>query len=154
VSAWASTSRRRRQRSLNNMYVKDVRVSDLMADGIVAQTWDRVDLSKPDNQSVREARWSGRSPRRRRCTASRCGGFARSRRASSCRRARSAGHPLKQIYLPVEDPLTIEAGEQLHVGITSDTRPRVKINVAWEVSRINTKARWSRPQRLDMRKGY
>jgi protein arginine N-methyltransferase 1 len=144
-----------RQRSLNNMYVKDVRVSDLMADGIVAQTWDRVDLSKPDNQSVR--RGTVEWPITKAATVY---GFALwwvCTLAEGIELSTSPKAPAthwKQIYLPVEDPLTIEAGEQLHVGITSDTRPRVKINVAWEVSRINTKGAMVATQRLDMRKGY
>jgi SAM-dependent methyltransferase len=144
-----------RQRSINNMYVKDVRVSDLMADGIVAQMWDHVDFSKADNPSVRRgtvewpiikpatvygfALWWG-------CT------LADGIELSTNPKA-PATH-WKQIYLPVEEPLAVEAGEQLQLGITSDTRPRVKINVAWEVARIGVKGTMVATQRLDMRKGY
>jgi len=143
------------QRSLNNMYVKDVRVSDLMADGIVAQAWDRVDFSKPDNQSVR--RGTVEWPVARPATVY---GFALwwvCLLAEGIELSTSPKAPAthwKQIYLPVENPITVEAGEVLEVGITSDTRPRVKINVAWEVSRINAKGAMVSTQRLDMRKGY
>jgi SAM-dependent methyltransferase len=144
-----------RLRSLNNMYVKDVRVSDLMADGIVAQTWDRVDLSKPDNQSVRRGTVEWPIPK-----SATVYGFALwwvCTLADGIELSTSPKAPAthwKQIYLPVEEPLTLEAGEQLQVGITSDTRPRVKINVAWEVSRVNAKGAMVATQRLDMRKGY
>jgi len=144
-----------RQRSLNNMYVKDVRVSDLMADGIVAQAWDRVDFSKPDNQSVR--RGTVEWPVARPATVY---GFALwwvCLLADGIELSTSPKAPAthwKQIYLPVEDPVRVEAGEVLQVGITSDTRPRVKINVAWELSRINAKGAMVSTQRLDMRKGY
>jgi protein arginine N-methyltransferase 1 len=143
------------ERSLNNMYVKDVRVSDLMADGIVAQTWDRVDLSKADNQSVR--RGTVEWPITKTATIY---GFAlwwvctlvEGIELSTSPKA-PATH-WKQIYLPLEDPVIVEAGERLQVGITSDTRPRVKINVAWEASRIDAKGTMISQQRLDMRKGY
>ena len=144
-----------RQRSLNNMYVKDVRVSDLMADGIVAQAWDRVDFSKPDNQSVR--RGTVEWPVARPATVY---GFALwwvCLLADGIELSTSPKAPAthwKQIYLPVEEPVRVEAGEVLQVGITSDTRPRVKINVAWELSRVNAKGATVSTQRLDMRKGY
>lgn len=144
-----------RQRSLNNMYVKDVRVSDLMADGIVAQAWDRVDFSKPDNQSVR--RGTVEWPVARPATVY---GFALwwvCLLAHGIELSTSPKAPAthwKQIYLPVEEPVRVEAGEVLQVGITSDTRPRVKINVAWELSRVNAKGATVSTQRLDMRKGY
>lgn len=144
-----------RQRSLNNMYVKDVRVSDLMADGIVAQAWDRVDFSQPDNQSVR--RGTVEWPVARPATVY---GFALwwvCLLADGIELSTSPKAPAthwKQIYLPVEEPVRVEAGEVLQVGITSDTRPRVKINVAWELSRVNAKGATVSTQRLDMRKGY
>lgn len=143
------------QRSLNNMYVKDVRVSDLMADGVVAQTWDHVDLSKPDNQSVR--RGTVEWPITKTATVY---GFALwwvCTLAEGIELSTSPKAPAthwKQIYLPLENPVSVEAGERLQVGITSDTRPRVKINVAWEASRIDAKGTMISQQRLDMRKGY
>jgi phospholipid N-methyltransferase len=144
-----------RQRSLNNMYVKDVRVSDLMADGIVAQAWDRVDLSQPDNASVRRGtvEWPV-------IKAATVYGFALwwvCTLADGIELSTSPKAPAthwKQIYLPVEEPLAVKEGEQLQLGITSDTRPRVKINVAWEVSRIDANGAMVATQRLDMRKGY
>jgi SAM-dependent methyltransferase len=143
------------QKSVNNMYVKDVRVSDLYADGVAAQQWDRVDLSVPDNSSVRRGNLEW--PIERRTVVY---GFANwwiavlaeSIELSTSPKA-DATH-WKQIYLPVEKPLTVEAGERLHLGITSDTRPRVKINVAWEVTRASAKGASVETQRLDMRKGY
>jgi protein arginine N-methyltransferase 1 len=143
------------QRSLNNMYVKDVRVSDCMADGIVAQTWDRVDLAQPDNSSVR--RGTVEWPITKAATVY---GFALwwvCTLADGIELSTSPKAPAthwKQIYLPVEDPLVVEPGERLGVGITSDTRPRVKINVAWEVSRTDAKGATVSTQRLDMRKGH
>jgi phospholipid N-methyltransferase len=144
-----------RQRSLNNMYVKDLRVSDLMADGIVAQAWDRVDLSQPDNASVRRGtvEWPV-------IKAATVYGFALwwvCTLADGIEHSTSPKAPAthwKQIYLPVEEPLAVKEGEQLQLGITSDTRPRVKINVAWEVSRIDANGAMVATQRLDMRKGY
>jgi len=144
-----------RQRSVNNMYVKDVRVSDLFADGVVAQTWDHVDLLQPDNQSVRHG--SVEWPIAKTTTVY---GFALwwvCTLADEIELSTSPKAPAthwKQIYLPVEDSVIVEAGEQLQVGITSDTRPRVKINVAWEVSRIGAKGAMLTTQRLDMRKGH
>jgi protein arginine N-methyltransferase 1 len=59
----------------------------------------------------------------------------------------------KQIFLPAEEPIALARGERLKAGIASDTRLRVKVNVAWEFSRHAARGAVGTPQRLDMRKG-
>lgn len=144
-----------KQRSLNNMYVEDLRVSDLLADGVPAQVWDRVDFGSADLSSVR--RGSLEWPIEKAVTVY---GFAlwwNCELAEGVELSTSPKSPpthWKQIYLPVEKPLRLEVGERVQLGVSSDTRPRVKINVAWEASRMTAKGAVLETQRLDMRKGY
>lgn len=144
-----------KQRSLNNMYVKEARVSDLYADGLMAQPWDRVELSLPDNSSVRRGsvEWPIERP-------SAVYGFALWWIATLAEGVELSTSPKsqathwKQIYLPLEKPIFFEPGERLQLGVTSDTRPRVKINVAWEALRLGDRGAVVETQRLDMRKGF
>lgn len=144
-----------KQRSLHNMYVEELRVSDLYADGIVAQAWDRVDFTDANETSVR--RGSVEWPVDKGATIH---GFALwwiATLAEGIELSTSPKAPAthwKQIYLPVEKPIVVEPGQRVQLGVTSDTRPRVKINVAWEATRLAPKGNVLETQRLDMRKGY
>jgi precorrin-6B methylase 2 len=144
-----------KQRSLHNMYVEELRVSDLYADGIVAQAWDRVDLAAADTSSVRRGsvEWTVDK-------GATIHGFALwwiATLADGVELSTSPKAPAthwKQIYLPVEKPMLVEPGQRVELRVTSDTRPRVRINVVWEATRSGPKGNVVETQRLDMRKGY
>ncbi len=59
-----------------------------------------------------------------------------------------------QIYLPVIAPIALKPGEGVSAAIRTDTRYSVKINVEWDVAKIDDKGKPGTPQRFDMRTGY
>jgi protein arginine N-methyltransferase 1 len=140
--------------SLNNMYVKEIRTADLLGGPKAARAWDEVDFTRGDNPSLRRgaAEWSATE-------ATTIYGLAL---WWTCTLApgvelttspSAAATHWKQIFLPASAPIELARGERLSAAITSDTRPRVKVNVSWELARVNGRGAARAPQRLDMRKG-
>lgn len=143
-----------KERSLNNMYVKDVAAKDLL-DGVAsAKCWDTVDFTRGDAESVRRgaAEWQITEPVTVYGMALWWTCMFAPGVALSTGPAAPATH-WKQIFLPTATPLAFQRGERLGFGITSDTRPRVKVNVAWEIIRTPVRGGATTTQRLDMRKG-
>lgn len=143
-----------KERSLNNMYVKEIRDDDLLGGVRSAKTWDRVDFTSGDAESVRRggADWEISEP----VTIYGLALWWTCTLAPAIDLSTSPTAPAthwKQIFLPAASPITLERGERLKVGITSDTRPRVRINVAWEIVRVGTRGVAVTTQRLDMRRG-
>lgn len=143
-----------KERGLNNMYVKDVRVSDLLGGLKGAREWDRIDFTAADNASVRrgEAEWEIAEP----VTVYGLALWWTCTLATGVELSTNPDAPpthWKQIFLPIEEPIALARGERLKAGIASDTRPRVKVNVGWEISRHGARGTVGTPQRLDMRKG-
>ena len=140
--------------SLNNMYVKEVRASDLLGGSDAAKAWDEVDFTRGDNASVRRgaAEWAASAP----TTVYGLALWWTCTLAPGVTLTTSPSAPAthwKQIFLPAASPIELARGDKLKAVIASDTRPRVKVNVTWELARANGRGAASAIQRLDMRKG-
>lgn len=146
---------------MNNMYVKEVRKSDI---GEVKE-WDAVDFRKK-NVSIRKATvdWTAKK-------AMTLYGFAVWWEATLIDGITLSTSPAdppthwKQIYLPLVDPLPlahrsshrseggIRPSETIHLHLASDSRYAVKINVTWETSVIDARGKARTRTEQDMRKG-
>lgn len=142
------------EKSMNNIYVKEIAADDLLKGENVAKQWDAVDFRKDKNESVRtgEAVWSVLED-------TTVYGFCvwwesvLAPGITISTSPYSAKTHWKQIYLPLLSPVALKMGDDIGVEITSDSRPEVKINVTWEtVHGRNGVAAGT--QKLDMMKGY
>lgn len=145
---------RAREISLNNMYVKRVRQSDLLDQADAVRKWDIVDFRK-DNASIREATVQWRVGR-----GVRVYGFALWWDAELVRGIHLTTSPSSprthwdQIFLPVVEPIVLKRGERLTVDLKSDSRMQVKINLSWRVRAFDVRGTLRASMSLDMRKGH
>ncbi len=139
---------------LQNMYVRTVKKEDLLAQIDAQKQWDLIDFRKK-NRSVRKAsvRWQ---PER----ATTVHGFALWWDAELVPGIGLSTSPFsppthwEQIYLPLLKAIAIEPGQTLELLLTSDTRPKVKINLTWEARLLGTSGKPVSSQKLDMKKGF
>lgn len=143
-----------RERSINNVYVRAVKPQDIFEWPHSIRSWDTVDLCASRNSSTRrgEVEWNIDAPTIffGFCVFWECKVFP------GITISTSPGEPLthwQQIYLPVRMPLQMEAGESLHLSITSDSRLSIKINVEWAYERRGKNGKVIESQKLDMRHG-
>ena len=143
-----------RRKSMNNMYVKIVRPRDLLPGTGAAKRWDDADLTGGKLRSIRtgELQWHIGSPVT-------IYGFALwwvCTLLPGIVLSTSPKEPpthWQQIFLPVEQPLRLAKGETLRLGLRSDSRPAVKINVSWTAEQISASGKTMGSQSMDMRKG-
>ncbi len=136
-------------RSVNNMYVKTVSPKELLP----MKQWDSIDLKRGDTKSVRsgEVQWTATK-------AETIYGLCLSWECTLHKDivlSTSPAEPLthwQQIYLPVAKPVALKAGDALHCTIFSDSRPSVKINVAWTITHLRA-GKILETQKHDMRDG-
>lgn len=136
---------------MNNMYVRPVQSSDLLPDA--EQRWDTVDFGKK-NASKRSAAlaWTMRKP-------ATVYGFCLWWESTLVPGNVISTSPYKprthwdQMYLPVLEPIPLKPKEGVSLDLRSDTRFEVKVNLEWDVAKIDTKGKSGKPQRFDMRKG-
>lgn len=135
---------------MNNMYVKDVRPNELLE----TKKWDTVDFSRK-NDSIRTAtmQWPLKKPVT-------LYGFAvwwesdlTGNITLSTSPSESPTH-WKQIYLPLVDPVTLQASDSVRLHLTSDSRYEVKINVDWQTEILNEKGKITKKMQQNIRKGY
>lgn len=136
----------------NNVYVRRIRPDELWS-GEPPQSWDRIALGT-DTQSRRSATlsWTVTAP-------TTWYGFAVWWNALlvpgvvlSTAPEAPATH-WEQIYVPVGEPLQLQAGETVTLRLRSDTRYEVKIRLQWTV--LHRHANGSTTERsFDMWKGY
>lgn len=139
--------------SLNNIYVRTVRSSDLLKQKGAVQVWDRIDFRRK-NESVRSAavRW----PIARPVTVY---GFAVWWECGLIPGVSLSTSPSappthwEQIFLPVLEPFSLIKGEILELRLHVDARREVRINVAWDVRRLTSNGKIRLQQRLDMQRG-
>lgn len=141
------------QKTLQNVYVREIAESDLLPGKDAVKEWDTIDFTK-QNESVREAQvsWTVAKP----VTVSGFCLFWESELAPGVTLSTSPSAPSthwQQIYLPVLQPLNVDSGETLHLALRSDTRPAVKVNLDWKVSVADAKGSRGQKQELDMRRG-
>jgi protein arginine N-methyltransferase 1 len=144
-----------REVSLNNMYVRTLQPADLGGDLKLAQCWDRLDFAPAGEPpaSVRRAtlRWT-ELPRET------VYGFALWWEAELVPGVVISTSPLapathwEQVYLPLLKPLEISERRSLELSLTSDTRLKSGVRVAWQ-TRLLEGARVLSDQRQDMSRG-
>jgi protein arginine N-methyltransferase 1 len=140
--------------SLNNMYVKEIRPADLLGGVKSSKVWDEVDFTRGDNSSVR--RGNGEWTAAEATTVYGLALWWTCTLAPGIELTTSPSAPAthwKQIFLPAAAPIDLARGDRVSATIRSDTRPRVKVNVAWELSRHAARGAAGAIQRLDMKKG-
>lgn len=138
--------------SLQNMYVKTLKKSDLLNAGKAAVAWDAIDF-RDENSNVRSTslEWS--------ITKSTViHGIALWWEATLVPGITISTSPLarpthwEQIYLPLLQPIPCRRGDILHVRIESDTSPDVRIRLRWTTNIIRTKEEILR-QSMDTQNG-
>lgn len=138
--------------SLNNLYVRTFSAADLLWPE-QAKCWDKVDFSRT-NASVRKgkAHWTVSDD----CSVY---GFALWWTCTLVPGITLSTNPLspgthwEQLYLPVQEPLSVAPGDILEIDIHSDSRYEVGVNVRWNINVHRDKQELIK-QQLDMRKGY
>lgn len=142
---------RARSASLNNVYVREIKPSDLLQQG--AQKWDSVDFTE-DEESVRQGHceWQIES-------AETIYGFALWWNCELTKGISLSTSPFEklthwqQIFLPLSKPLSAQKGEMLELTIISDSRIQVGINVRWEGALKNARGLTTVEVKMDMAKG-
>lgn len=124
-----------RRISLQNMYVKTFKRTDLLESGKAAKAWDSLDFTKP-NDDVREASltWTIKKPQT-------VHGIALWWESTLVPGVKLSTSPMakpthwEQIYLPLLQSVKLKKGEKLAIKLQSDTSPDVRIRLQWTVNR-------------------
>ncbi len=138
-------------RSLNNMYVREVKPSDV----IEAKEWDRVDFRKHSNESVRRGTVEWQMKRSHTIY-----GFALWWACTLAPGIELSTSPMakkthwQQVYLPMQSPINVKKGERVRLTITSDSRREIGINIAWNIFHLAQNGSVLSKQAMDMKKGY
>ena len=143
-----------REIGMHNMYVKTVKKEDLLADKDAIRPWDDIDFSLK-NKSVRTGKeiWKAVKPMT-------IYGFALWWSSELVPGVHLSTSPLEapthweQIFLPMLQPVWLDAGSSVELALHSDTRWQVKINLEWSVKIFDAARKELSKQKLDMRKGY
>jgi protein arginine N-methyltransferase 1 len=148
---WHLTFTAAKRISLNNIYVKSVRSSDLLA-SCAPKQWDQIESGRK-LESIRNGRatWTMSS-------SSSCYGFCLWWEAALTENVTLSTSPAapvthwQQIYAPVLHPLELQMGDTLRLDLESDSRYRTGINLVWNVVH-ERKGRNLARQELTMRLG-
>ncbi|HWE21424.1 MAG TPA: 50S ribosomal protein L11 methyltransferase [Hyphomicrobiaceae bacterium] len=140
--------------TLNNIYVRTFAAGDLLQNGRAATMWDRL-LFQQHNKTTRAgaATWA----LDRRTTAH---GLALWWTADLADGIALSTGPLdprthwEQLYLPVLEPLVVEAGQTLTARVRSTTSHARGTNVAWTLAVNDAAGREVRRQSLDLERGF
>jgi protein arginine N-methyltransferase 1 len=140
--------------TLNNIYVRTIEAGDLLDSGRAAKVWDELSFQRP-NKTTRsgEAGWT----LARRTTIY---GLALWWTAGLADGIALATGPLdprthwEQLYLPVLQPVALEAGQTLAVRLRSTTSYERGTNLAWTLAFGDAAGRELSRQALDLEKGF
>lgn len=140
--------------AFNNIYVKTIRPDEILAGKESVQRWDSIDF-RVKNSSVRQAtlHWNAKEAL---CLY----GFALwwdcalLPGLSVSTQLQSPLTHWEQIYLPLVAPVTLVRGEKMTLEITSDTRYKVGLNVAWSIAIFDKQGKKRHEEKRDMKKGY
>lgn len=125
-----------RRISLQNMYVKTLKKTDLLDGGKAARAWDDVDFTV-ENEDIREGtiEWAIKKK-------AVVHGIAIWWESTLAPGVKLSTSPLvkpthwEQIYLPLLETVTCAPGDILRVTLTSDTSPEVRIRLRWTTEAI------------------
>jgi protein arginine N-methyltransferase 1 len=140
--------------TLNNIYVRTFEAADLLEGARAARIWDELSFAR-HNKAARagEANWT---PGRRTAVY----GLALWWTAELADGIALATGPLderthwEQLYLPVLEPLAVEAGQTLAARIRSTSSYAAGTNVAWTLAVKDAAGRELGRQSLDLEKGF
>jgi protein arginine N-methyltransferase 1 len=140
--------------TLNNIYVRTFQPQDLLADASVARAWDRLAFDRRNKKTrAGEASW----PIAKRTAVY---GLALWWSADLVEGVTLATGPLaprthwEQLYLPVLEPITVEAGQTLAARLRSTTSYERGTNLTWTIAVRDAGGREVLRQHLDLEKGY
>ena len=140
--------------TLNNIYVRTFATGDLLDEAQAAQVWDELSFLQ-HNKTTRsgEASWTlGRRTV--------VHGLALWWTADLANGIALATGPLdprthwEQLYLPVLEPITVDAGQMLTARVRSTTSYERGTNVAWAITVRDAAGRQLSHQSLDLEKGF
>lgn len=138
--------------TLNNLYVRSFAEGDLYRGKVGAQRWDTVDFTAK-NKSIRKGNGAWKIDR-----ATTIYGFAVWWECELLKDIKLSTSPManqthwEQLYFPVVQPVTVNAGDHLRVLLESDTRYQVGVNLKWRVT-VERETKILVDQQMDMRKG-
>lgn len=123
--------------SLQNMYVKTLKKTDLLGGGKAAKVWDSIDFYN-SNEDVRESTVKWKITKK-----AAVHGIALWWESTLAHGVRLSTSPLskpthwEQIYLPLFEPIRCATGDVLRITFWSDTSPDVRIRLRWKVENLH-----------------
>ncbi len=141
-----------RRISLQNMYVKTAKKTDLLQGGTAAQAWDEIDFTRP-NDNVRDATIEWAMTKK-----TTVHGLLLWWEATLVPGVTLSTSPLakpthwEQIYLPLLSSVACAAGDVLRATLRSNTSPDVRIRLQWTVEHVRANKAIAR-QELDTQAG-
>ena len=140
--------------SLNNVYVRQIKTGDLLAEGSSATVWDKIDLKKESRANRRgEATWTIAQPVT-------IYGFAYWWSAhltpSIALSTAPNGPPThwEQLYFPLLTPLEVLKNQSVTVALRSTSSEDAGTHLSWSAVRKDGKGATLERQALDLDKGY
>jgi protein arginine N-methyltransferase 1 len=145
-----------REVALNNMYVKSVQLDDLGGSGTAPRQWDAIDFRpttrKPSSLRRGSVHWRGRE------LGKHVYGFALWWEVELIPGLTLSTSPFappthwEQIYLPLLQPLQLQAADTVELKLGSDTRREAGLGVSWETRQLRA-GKLVLSQSQDIRRG-
>jgi protein arginine N-methyltransferase 1 len=139
--------------SLQNLYVRTFTPEDLLEEKGSQKIWDEIDFAKKESSTrKKKVSWSFSKP-------TSIAGFCLSWDCELNPGISLTTHPWdlpthwEQIYLPVQDVLELQKGDNVELTIESDTRLSVGLRMKWVVTHLRAGKRLSHAD-FDMQKGF
>jgi type I protein arginine methyltransferase len=140
--------------SLNNAYVRQMQVGELLDEGRSALAWDRVDLTRERKSSRKgEARWV--LPQ-----AATVFGFAtwwEAELVPGITLTTAPGAPRthwEQLYFPLLAPMAVANGEAVSISLRSRSSEAAGTHLAWTATHSDARGQQIGRQALDLDKGF
>jgi type I protein arginine methyltransferase len=140
--------------SLNNAYVRQLEVSDLLDGGASALVWDKADFTLQEKSNRKgEVRWRVKS-------ATPIYGFATWWEAYLAPGVHLNTNPAlprthwEQLYFPLLEPLALTAGETATLSLRSRSSEAGGTHLAWTATHLDANDKQRSRQAMDLDKGY
>lgn len=140
--------------SCNNIYVRDLKPGELLADGRSGAKWDQIDFAR-ENKPGRKGEASWRVEQQATIY-----GFATWWVAELVPGVRLSTAPdaprthWEQLYFPLINPIKLAARETVSVSLRSRSSSEAGTHVAWTAVHLDAKGRVQDRQALDLDKGF
>ncbi len=142
--------------SLNNIYVRTLKLGDLLANGDSAVAWDEVDFmaTQPNSPNRRgEAAWPLESD----VVVHGLAVWWEAELVPGVTLSTAPDAPQthwEQLYFPLLSPISCRRGEVLKAALSSRSSEEEGTHLAWKVSRLDAQGKALERQSLDLDKGY